>query len=81
LVSLCAFVEDKMFAPDYFGGQMGSAVGPPNDPFKVFKWAKRKIHGEKGHVWHKMSVEQFEKWEADGGAVNENGNVDSSTVA
>jgi hypothetical protein len=87
LASLRAFVEEKKYAPDYFGGHKGSAQGQPNDPFKPFRWAKRKIEGEKGHVWHKLTEEQRREWEASGGVVDEDhgevskGDVDSSTVA
>jgi len=86
LASLRAFVEEKQFAPDYFGGHKGSAEGPPNDPFKVLKWAKRKIGGEKGHVWEKLTAEQRQEWEAEGGYVNEaqgeiaKGDLDSSKI-
>jgi len=71
LASLRAFVEEKQYANDYFGGQKGKPEGPPNDPFKVFRWAKRKISGEKGEVWRRLSVEQRTKWEEQGGEVDE----------
>lgn len=71
LASLRAFVEEKRYANDYYGGHKGSAEGPPNDPFKVFRWAKRKMSGEKGAVWRRMSAEQKREWEESGGVVKE----------
>jgi hypothetical protein len=37
------FQWEKEHANDYWGGQKGSASGPPKDPFKVFRWAARKM--------------------------------------
>jgi hypothetical protein len=54
-----------MYSDDYWGGLKGSAEGPPNDPFKVFRWAKRKMSGEKV-TWRKMSEEEAEKWKREG---------------
>jgi len=65
LASLRAFCEEKMYSDDYWGGLKGSAEGPPNDPFKVFRWAKRKMSGEKV-TWRKMSEEEAEKWKREG---------------
>lgn len=87
LASLRAFAEEKMYVNDYWGGHKGSAEGMPNDPFKVFKWAKRKMSGERGSVWRRLSDEQKAKWEAAGGTVDENrgevawGDIDTHTVA
>lgn len=87
IASLLAFAEEKKYAPDFFGGHKGSAEGMPNDPFKAFRWAKRKMSGEKGHVWRRLSEEQLREWEAEGGAVNEalgevtKGDMDTSRVA
>lgn len=78
--SLQAFADSKLQANDNFGGHKGVAEGPPNDPFKVLKWAKRKMSGEKGQVWSKMSAEERAKWEADDGPIV-HGDVDSSKVA
>lgn len=84
LASLQAFCEERMYANDYFGGQKGCAEGPPNDPFKLFRWAKRKMSGEKGAVWRKLSIEQREKWEAAGGEMKEGeiarGEMDTSRL-
>ena len=66
LASLRAFCEEKMYVNDYFGGLKGSPEGPPNDPFKVFRWAKRKMSGEKGVTWKKMSEEEEERWKREG---------------
>ena len=87
LASLIEFAETKKMVADNFGGHKGVAEGPPNDPLKVFKWAKRKIGGEKGEVWHKMTVEEREQWEADGGGANpekgevSQGDMDTSRIA
>ena len=83
LASLRAFCEEKMYANDYWGGLKGSADGPPNDPFKVFRWAKRKMSGEKGVTWRKMSEEDAEKWKRVGWARDGEiavGDVDTSRV-
>jgi hypothetical protein len=64
LALLQAFVEEKMYANDNFGGHKGVTNGPPNDPLKVFRWAKRKMAGEKDGVWSKLTSEQRAKWEA-----------------
>lgn len=37
------FKESKEYANDYWGGLKGAVEGPPKDPFKVFRWAARKI--------------------------------------
>jgi len=84
LASLQAFCEERMYANDFFGGQKGCAEGPPNDPFKLFRWAKRKMSGEKGAVWRKLSIEQREKWEAAGGEAKDgeaaHGDMDTSRI-
>jgi hypothetical protein len=82
LASLRAFCEEKKYANDYWGGHKGSAEGPPNDPFKLFRWAKRKMSGEKV-TWRKMSEEDAERWEREGWAKDgeiAEGDVDTSTV-
>lgn len=80
LASLREFVEEKMYANDNFGGHKGVADGPANDPFKAFRWAKRKMSGEKGAVWRKMSVEQRARWEADGRADPDKGEMGRGDV-
>jgi len=83
LASLREFCEEKKYANDYWGGHKGSADGPPNDPFKVFRWAKRKMGGEKGATWKKMSEENAEKWKREGWAKDgevAHGDVDTSRV-
>jgi len=84
LESLRAFCEEKKYSNDYFGGLEGSPEGPPNDPFKLFRWAKRKMSGEKGLTWKKMSEEQKERWKREGWARDgevADGDVDTSRVA
>lgn len=71
LASLREFVESKSYQPDFFGGQKGRPEGPANDPFKVFRWANRRIHGERGDVWRRMSVESRRKWEEEGGEIDD----------
>jgi hypothetical protein len=83
LASLREFCEEKKYALDYWGGHKGSAEGPPNDPFKVFRWAKRKMSGERGVTWRKMSEEDAERWERTGWARDgevAHGDVDTSRV-
>lgn len=59
----------------------------PNDPFRLFKWVKRRASGEKGHTWHKLEVEWEKEWEAEGGPLNEakgevaKGDMDTSLIA
>ena len=84
LASLQAFCAERLYANDYFGGQKGCADGPPNDPFKLFRWAKRKMSGEKGAVWRRLGDEHKEKWEAAGGEMKDGeiaqGEVDTSRL-
>jgi hypothetical protein len=87
LQSLVEFAETKKMIQDNFGQHKGVVEGPPNDPLKLFKWAKRRIDGEKGHVWEKMSDEERAKWEAEGGSANPDkgeifqGDMDTSKIA
>jgi hypothetical protein len=92
LASLRAFAEEKQLSESYNGsGNLfnwfdpwgirnieRSAQGPPNDPLKVLRWAKRKISGEKGDVWQTLTTEHRQKWEADGVEDSVKGDVDAS---
>jgi hypothetical protein len=46
IASMRAWAKEKEFINDNFGGHKGIAVGEPNDPFKLFKWAGRKMSGK-----------------------------------
>jgi len=87
LASLIEFAETKTMIADNFGQHKGVAEGPPNDPLKLFKWAKRRMAGEKGDVWDRMSAEERARWEAEGGGADPDkgevsqGDMDTSKIA
>jgi len=87
LASLRAFAEEKKYANDYFGGHKGRPEGPPNDPLKVFRWAKKKMSGDGAGTWRRMSADERARWEEQGGQVDEmegevaEGDVDTHQIA
>ncbi|KAF2103451.1 hypothetical protein NA57DRAFT_72427 [Rhizodiscina lignyota] len=77
---LMQFAEERSMANDYWGGQKGSCEFAPNDPFKPFRWMKRKLSGQKGPSSSSITGENGERtWAVDGEIAK--GDVDCSRLA
>jgi hypothetical protein len=87
LQMLHEFQYEQEHSADYWGGHKGAVSGPPKDPFKLFRWAGRKLSYDEDPAkrppgspekWYDRSRSEVE-WAKDGEIAK--GDVDSSTVA